>query len=49
MKYGKYGNRNEYACTEFLGVKKTIFISTDDAILILKKDKSQDVKKVYEN
>ncbi|HFK5586628.1 TPA: mannose-1-phosphate guanylyltransferase [Elizabethkingia anophelis] len=46
----KYGNMviGTDIHTEFLGLKKTIFISTDDAILILKKDKSQDVKKVYE-
>lgn len=35
--------------TEFLGLKKCILVITDDAILVLKKEKAQDVKKVYEN
>ena len=34
--------------TEFLGLKKCILVHTDDAILVLKKDKAQDVKGVYE-
>lgn len=34
--------------TEFLGVENTIFVYTSDAILILKKEKAQDVKNVYE-
>jgi len=34
--------------TEFLGIKKSILIITSDAILVLKKDKSQRVKDVYE-
>lgn len=34
--------------TEFLGIKKSILIFTEDAILVLKREKSQDVKKVYE-
>ncbi|MDC8098915.1 mannose-1-phosphate guanylyltransferase [Chryseobacterium rhizosphaerae] len=34
--------------TEFLGIKKSILVVTSDAILVLKKDKSQEVKKVYE-
>lgn len=35
--------------TEFLGLKKCILVVTDDAILVLKKEKAQDVKKIYEN
>lgn len=35
--------------TEFLGFKKSILVITDDAILVLKKEKAQDVKKIYEN
>lgn len=35
--------------TEFLGLKKCILVVTEDAMLLLKKDKSQDVKKIYEN
>lgn len=35
--------------TEFLGLKKCILVVTGDAILVLKKEKSQDVKKIYEN
>lgn len=34
--------------TEFLGLKKCILVHTDDAILVLKKDKAQDVKRIYE-
>ncbi|KUG10414.1 mannose-1-phosphate guanylyltransferase [Elizabethkingia sp. HvH-WGS333] len=34
--------------TEFLGIKRCIFVYTNDAILILKKEKAQDVKKVYD-
>lgn len=34
--------------TEFLGLKKCILVYTNDAILILKKEKAQEVKKVYE-
>ena len=34
--------------TEFVGLRNTIFIYTEDAVLILKKSKAQDVKKVYE-
>ncbi|WP_111672231.1 mannose-1-phosphate guanylyltransferase [Algoriphagus litoralis] len=34
--------------TEFLGMTDTILIQTPDAILLLKKDKAQDVKKIYE-
>lgn len=34
--------------TEFIGLKKTILIQTSDAILVLKKEKAQDVKKVFE-
>ena len=34
--------------TEFLGLKKCILVHTEDAILILKKDKAQDVKGIYE-
>lgn len=33
---------------EFLGLENLIYIETDDAILIMPKDLSQDVKKVYE-
>jgi len=35
--------------TVFLGVKNTIFVHTDDANLILQKDNSQDVKKIYKS
>lgn len=35
--------------TEFLGLKKCILVATDDAILILKKEKAQKVKDIYEN
>lgn len=34
--------------TEFLGLKNTILIHTADAILVLKRDNAQDVKKVFE-
>ncbi|MFB9120868.1 mannose-1-phosphate guanylyltransferase [Bergeyella porcorum] len=34
--------------TEFLGFKKSILVFTNDAILILKKEKAQDVKGIYE-
>ncbi len=34
--------------TEFLGLKKCILVITEDAMLVLKKDKSQDVKGIYE-
>ena len=33
--------------TSFLGIKNSIFISTEDANLILQKEKAQDVKKIY--
>ncbi|WP_215224727.1 mannose-1-phosphate guanylyltransferase [Echinicola shivajiensis] len=34
--------------TEFVGMKDTMFIQTKDAILVLQKEKAQDVKKVFE-
>ena len=34
--------------TEFIGLRNTILIQTADAILVLKKDNAQDVKKVFE-
>lgn len=34
--------------TEFIGLTNTILIHTEDAILLLKKENAQDVKKVYE-
>ncbi|EAZ82517.1 mannose-1-phosphate guanylyltransferase [Algoriphagus machipongonensis] len=34
--------------TEFTGLKNTILVHTSDAILVLKKDNAQDVKKVFE-
>lgn len=34
--------------TEFLGLKNTLLIQTPDAILVLKKENAQDVKKIYE-
>ncbi|MEN2283866.1 sugar phosphate nucleotidyltransferase [Algoriphagus sp. SE2] len=34
--------------TEFTGMKNTLLIQTPDAILVLKKDQAQDVKKVFE-
>jgi len=34
--------------TEFTGLKNTLLIQTPDAILVLKKDQAQDVKKVFE-
>jgi len=33
---------------EFLGVENTILIQTEDAILVLKKENAQDVKKIFE-
>lgn len=35
--------------TEFLGIKKSILVVTEDAILVLKKEKSQKVKDIYES
>lgn len=35
--------------TEFLGLKKCILVLTEDAILVLKKEKAQDVKKIYDD
>ncbi|MAB91189.1 MAG: mannose-1-phosphate guanylyltransferase, partial [Planctomycetes bacterium] len=34
--------------TAFVGLKNTIFVNTSDAILILSKEASQDVKGVYQ-
>ncbi|MFD2201872.1 mannose-1-phosphate guanylyltransferase [Shivajiella indica] len=34
--------------TEFTGLTNTILIQTEDAILVLKKENAQDVKKIYE-
>lgn len=34
--------------SEFVGLENTILIHTDDAILVLKKEKAQDVKKIFE-
>lgn len=34
--------------TEFLGMNETILVSTEDAILILKKENAQQVKNIYE-
>lgn len=34
--------------TEFTGLSNTILIETDDAILVLRKENSQDVKKIHE-
>ncbi len=34
--------------TEFTGLTNTILIQTSDAILVLRKEKAQDVKKIYE-
>jgi mannose-1-phosphate guanylyltransferase len=34
--------------TEFTGMKNTLLIQTSDAILVLQREKSQEVKKVYE-
>lgn len=34
--------------TEFTGLKNTLLIQTADAVLVLQKEKSQDVKKIYE-
>jgi mannose-1-phosphate guanylyltransferase len=33
---------------EFIGLSRTIFVQTEDAFLILQKEKAQEVKKVYE-
>ncbi|WP_417620239.1 mannose-1-phosphate guanylyltransferase [Oceanihabitans sediminis] len=35
--------------TSFIGLENCIFVHTNDAFLILKKDKSQDVKKIYQH
>jgi len=35
--------------TEFLGLKDCILVVSHDAVLVLKKEKSQDVKQIYEN
>ena len=34
--------------TSFIGLSNCIFVYTDDAVLILQKEKSQDVKKIYQ-
>lgn len=34
--------------TEFVGMENTLLIQTSDALLVLQKEKAQDVKKVYE-
>lgn len=34
--------------TEFLGLQNTLLIQTEDAILVLEKEKSQEVKKIFE-
>lgn len=34
--------------TKFLGIKNSILVHTDDAILVVNKENSQDVKKIYE-
>jgi len=34
--------------TEFTGLSNTILIQTSDAILVLRKENAQDVKKIYE-
>ena len=34
--------------TAFVGLKNTIFVNTNDAILVLSKEASQDVKGVYQ-
>ncbi len=34
--------------TEFLGIENSLLIQTSDAILVLQKDKAQDVKKIFE-
>lgn len=39
---------NNYIYTEFVGMRNTILVHTDDALLVLNKDNSQDVKKVYD-
>ena len=33
--------------TSFVGLKNTIFVNSSDAILILQKEKSQEVKEIY--
>lgn len=50
-KVDKHGNMviGSNIHTEFLGLKKCILVITDDAILVLKKEKAQDVKKIYED
>src|SRR5690606_2712304 len=49
--YPKDDNGNIVIGTEiftgFVGLKNTIFIYTKDAFLIVQKEKSQDVKKIY--
>lgn len=35
--------------TEFLGIKKSILVVTKDAILVLKREKAQKVRDIYEN
>ncbi|MCH7403666.1 mannose-1-phosphate guanylyltransferase [Belliella kenyensis] len=39
---------NSSKLVEFVGVENVILVETDDAILVLHKEKAQDVKKVYE-
>ncbi|MCR9082508.1 MAG: mannose-1-phosphate guanylyltransferase, partial [Cyclobacteriaceae bacterium] len=34
--------------TEFSGMKNTLLIQTEDAILVLQREESQQVKKIYE-
>lgn len=41
-----YIGGNKFA--KFLGLKDTILVETDDALLMLKKDNAQDVKNIYE-
>ncbi len=41
-----YIGGNKFA--KFLGLKDTILVETDDALLVLKKDNAQDVKNIYE-
>src|SRR5690606_22423338 len=49
--YSKDDNGNIVIGTElytgFVGMKNTIFVCTKDAFLIVQKEKSQDVKKIY--
>jgi mannose-1-phosphate guanylyltransferase len=40
------GNKQVY--TRFLGIKNSILVNTDDAILVVNKESSQDVRKIYE-